>query len=123
MVATLWEQQEWTSPTGAVAGLVFAYVVSVAAATLFYRFVEEPATRLSRRFAANCEYNKRGQDDRIGKINRIDRRNAFRITRRQLLNVSILSILKILLSCPSEFPDGVGRAGSGTHKTRVEPTR
>jgi peptidoglycan/LPS O-acetylase OafA/YrhL len=51
IVATLWEQQEWTSPLGALAGLVFAYVVSVAAATLFYRFVEEPAMRLSRRFA------------------------------------------------------------------------
>jgi peptidoglycan/LPS O-acetylase OafA/YrhL len=51
VVATLWEQQEWTAPLGAVAGLVFAYVVSVAAAALFYRFVEEPSTRLSRRFA------------------------------------------------------------------------
>jgi peptidoglycan/LPS O-acetylase OafA/YrhL len=51
IVATLWEQQEWTSPLGAVGGLMFAYVVSVAAATLFYRFVEEPAMRLSRRFA------------------------------------------------------------------------
>jgi len=51
VVATLWEQQEWTSPMGAVAGLMFAYVVSLAAATLFYRFIEEPATRLSRRFA------------------------------------------------------------------------
>jgi peptidoglycan/LPS O-acetylase OafA/YrhL len=51
VVATLWEQEEWTAPLGAVAGLMFAYVVSVAAAALFYRFVEEPSTRLSRRFA------------------------------------------------------------------------
>jgi peptidoglycan/LPS O-acetylase OafA/YrhL len=51
IIATLWEQQEWTTPLGAVAGLVFAYVVSIAAATLFYRFVEAPAMRLSRRFA------------------------------------------------------------------------
>jgi peptidoglycan/LPS O-acetylase OafA/YrhL len=51
VVATLWEQQEWTAPLGAVAGLVFAYLVSVAAAALFYRFVEEPSMRLSRRFA------------------------------------------------------------------------
>jgi peptidoglycan/LPS O-acetylase OafA/YrhL len=51
IVATLWEQEEWTEPMGAVAGLAFAYVVSVAAAALFYRFVEEPSTRLSRRFA------------------------------------------------------------------------
>jgi len=51
VVATLWEQQEWTTPLGAALGLVFAYVVSIAAATLFYRFVEEPATRLGRRFA------------------------------------------------------------------------
>jgi peptidoglycan/LPS O-acetylase OafA/YrhL len=50
VVATLWEQEEWTEPVGAVLGLVFAYVMSVAAAALFYRFVEEPSTRLSRRF-------------------------------------------------------------------------
>jgi peptidoglycan/LPS O-acetylase OafA/YrhL len=52
VVATLWEREEWTTPLGAVAGLVFAYVVSILAATLFYRFVEEPAMRLSRRFAS-----------------------------------------------------------------------
>jgi peptidoglycan/LPS O-acetylase OafA/YrhL len=51
VVATLWMQQEWTSPEAAVAGLVFAFVVSIAAATLFYRYVEEPAMRLSRKFA------------------------------------------------------------------------
>jgi peptidoglycan/LPS O-acetylase OafA/YrhL len=51
VVATLWEQEEWTAPIGAVAGLMFAYAVSVAAAALFYRFVEEPSTRLGRRFA------------------------------------------------------------------------
>jgi peptidoglycan/LPS O-acetylase OafA/YrhL len=51
VVATLWERQEWTTPLGAVAGLVFAYIVSIVVATLFYRFVEEPAMRLSRRFA------------------------------------------------------------------------
>jgi peptidoglycan/LPS O-acetylase OafA/YrhL len=51
VVATLWERQEWTTPLGAVAGLIFAYLVSIVVATLFYRFVEEPATRLSRRFA------------------------------------------------------------------------
>jgi peptidoglycan/LPS O-acetylase OafA/YrhL len=51
VVATLWEQEEWTAPVGAVLGLVFAYGMSVVAAALFYRFVEEPSTRLSRRFA------------------------------------------------------------------------
>jgi peptidoglycan/LPS O-acetylase OafA/YrhL len=51
VVATLWERQQWTTPLGAVAGLMFAYVVSIAVATLFYRFVEEPAMRLGRRFA------------------------------------------------------------------------
>jgi peptidoglycan/LPS O-acetylase OafA/YrhL len=50
-VATVWAQHDWTSPEAAVAGLVVAGVASVAAATLFYRFVEEPAMRLSRRFA------------------------------------------------------------------------
>ncbi len=51
LVATFWVQQEWTSSSAAMAGLVVAYIASLGAATLFYRFVEVPATRLSRRFA------------------------------------------------------------------------
>ena len=51
VIATIWVQQEWTSPAAAMTGLFVAYVASIAAATLFYRFVEEPATRFSRRFA------------------------------------------------------------------------
>jgi peptidoglycan/LPS O-acetylase OafA/YrhL len=51
LVATVWVQHDWTSSPQALAGLLVAGVASVAAATLFYRFVEEPAMRFSRRFA------------------------------------------------------------------------
>lgn len=51
VVATFWVQHEWTSSTGAVAGLIVAYLASLAAATMFYRFIEAPVTRWSRRFA------------------------------------------------------------------------
>jgi peptidoglycan/LPS O-acetylase OafA/YrhL len=52
VVATYWEMQGWTSsPLAATAGLVVAYVLSLGAAALFYRYVEGPATKLSRLFA------------------------------------------------------------------------
>jgi peptidoglycan/LPS O-acetylase OafA/YrhL len=50
-VAAIWVQHDWTSPEAAMAGLIVAGALSVCAATLFYRFVEEPSMRLSRRFA------------------------------------------------------------------------
>jgi hypothetical protein len=42
-----------------------------------------------------------GQDNGIGRINRMDRRDTCRMAPRQLLNTFIQSILKILLSCLS----------------------
>lgn len=51
VVATLWEQLEWTTPMGAVVGLAVAYGLSILVATVFYYLVEEPAARLGRRFA------------------------------------------------------------------------
>jgi len=51
IVSTFWVQQEWTSPGAGMGGLVAAYAASVGAAALFYRFVEAPAMRLSKRFA------------------------------------------------------------------------
>lgn len=53
VVATLWVKQEWTSPAAAIAGLVVAYLASIAVAGLFYRFIEAPAARLSQRFTWN----------------------------------------------------------------------
>ncbi len=51
VVATLWVKYNWTSPPAAVAGLIVAFLLSVATATLFYRFVEAPTMRMSRRLA------------------------------------------------------------------------
>ncbi len=51
VVATFWVQHEWTSSAGAVAGLIVAYLASLVAAAIFYRFIEAPVTRWSRRFA------------------------------------------------------------------------
>jgi peptidoglycan/LPS O-acetylase OafA/YrhL len=50
VVATVWVMLGWTSPWAAVAGLVFAYIASLAASFVFYRLVEVPAGRLSRKF-------------------------------------------------------------------------
>ncbi len=46
----LWARLGWSSPSAAVAGLLVAFVASLLAALAFYRWVEVPATRLSRRF-------------------------------------------------------------------------
>jgi peptidoglycan/LPS O-acetylase OafA/YrhL len=50
VVATVWVMLGWTNPWAAVAGLVFAYIASLAASFVFYRLVEVPAGRLSRKF-------------------------------------------------------------------------
>ncbi len=49
IVATAWLRLGWTSPWQACAGLMAAYIVSLIAADLFFRAVELPATRFSRR--------------------------------------------------------------------------
>jgi peptidoglycan/LPS O-acetylase OafA/YrhL len=50
VVSTLWIRCEWTSQQAASAGLVTAYVLSLAAADLFYRTIETPTAAWSRRF-------------------------------------------------------------------------
>ena len=51
VVATLWMRNGWTSPAACLAGLIIAYLASLALSAPFYRFVEAPAARLSRRFS------------------------------------------------------------------------
>lgn len=50
LVATLWTWLGWTDPWIAVAGLMVAYVASLAASFAFHRVVEVPADRLIRSF-------------------------------------------------------------------------
>ncbi len=51
-VAGLWTRLGWTSPRAAVAGLLTAFVGSVALAFAFHRFVEGPAANISRRWGS-----------------------------------------------------------------------
>lgn len=50
-VSALWARLEWTSPAAAVAGLLAAFLLSIAAAFVFHRWVETPASHLTRRTA------------------------------------------------------------------------
>jgi peptidoglycan/LPS O-acetylase OafA/YrhL len=50
VVTTVWLYLGWTSRQGAAIGLVVAYLASLAAAELFYRWVEAPTAAWSRRF-------------------------------------------------------------------------
>jgi len=52
VVAGLWARLGWTAPGAAVAGLLTAFVGSVALAFAFHRFVEGPAANISRRWAS-----------------------------------------------------------------------
>lgn len=47
-VSALWARLGWVSPTAAVAGLGVAFVLSIAAAFVFYRWVEMPASHMKR---------------------------------------------------------------------------
>lgn len=49
LVGALWVRQDWTSPEAATAGLVVAFIASLAAAEVFHRLVEAPSARLARR--------------------------------------------------------------------------
>jgi peptidoglycan/LPS O-acetylase OafA/YrhL len=51
-VSALWARLGWTSPAAAVAGLLAAFLLSIAAAFAFYRWVEVPASHLTRRAEA-----------------------------------------------------------------------
>lgn len=48
-VSALWARLGWTSPVAAVAGLFAAFLLSIAAAFVFYRWVEVPASHLKRK--------------------------------------------------------------------------
>lgn len=48
-VSALWARLGWTSPAAAVAGLLAAFLLSIAAAFIFHRWVEMPASLLTRR--------------------------------------------------------------------------
>lgn len=50
MVATMWTLLDWMTPTLALVGLFVSYFLSIAAAAVFFRLVESPATKLSNRF-------------------------------------------------------------------------
>jgi peptidoglycan/LPS O-acetylase OafA/YrhL len=52
LVGALCARLGWTSPEAALAALLAALLLSLAVAALFHRWVEAPATRLSRRFRA-----------------------------------------------------------------------
>lgn len=49
LVATLWSQRGWTTPEAAVAGLLMAFCLSLVAAGVFHRWVENPSGRFRRR--------------------------------------------------------------------------
>ena len=49
IVATVWTRMDWTTPAGAVVGLVLAFALSLLTAGLFHRWIERPAGRLGRR--------------------------------------------------------------------------
>lgn len=48
-VSALWARLGWTTPAAAVAGLCVAFLLSIAAAFAFYRWVEVPASHLKRK--------------------------------------------------------------------------
>lgn len=50
LVSTLWVHLEWTSPELALSGLGFSFALSLLAAALFHRWIEQPASRLGRRY-------------------------------------------------------------------------
>lgn len=64
MVATVWERLHWTSPPMAVAGLLTAFLASVAVSFAFYRYIEHPAAGLSRRWGTLKKPGTRPRHDR-----------------------------------------------------------
>jgi len=51
VVSTVWVRMDWATQGMAIAGLIVAYVASLAVAHVFHRAIELPAARLSRKFA------------------------------------------------------------------------
>ncbi len=52
VVATVWERFGWTSPANAVAGLLTAFLASMATSFAFHHYIELPAAHLSRRWGS-----------------------------------------------------------------------
>jgi peptidoglycan/LPS O-acetylase OafA/YrhL len=52
VVYAIWVRNGWDSPLAGLTGMLTVIVASIAAATIFYRYVEVPSLRLSRRLAA-----------------------------------------------------------------------
>lgn len=52
-VSAIWARLGWTSPAAAVSGLLAAFLLSIAAAFVFHRWVEVPASHLTRRAEAS----------------------------------------------------------------------
>jgi peptidoglycan/LPS O-acetylase OafA/YrhL len=65
VVAAVWMRMGWNSTSQIIGGLAIAFVASLASASIFYRFVEEAAGRLSRttKRAALHEGAERGEAD------------------------------------------------------------
>ncbi|MCE9555691.1 MAG: acyltransferase [Planctomycetes bacterium] len=51
VVATFWTRHDWHSPWQAMVGLTVAFILSLVVSDLFYRAIEKPSDRLSRRFS------------------------------------------------------------------------
>ncbi|MFH1658887.1 MAG: acyltransferase [Pseudomonadota bacterium] len=49
LVATLWAKLNWTGPTEAAIGLLVAFIASIVAAEIFFRFVETPSALAGRK--------------------------------------------------------------------------
>ncbi|MFN4326188.1 MAG: acyltransferase family protein [Azonexus sp.] len=72
LVGALWARLGWDAPEQAVAGLLVAFLASVACAWAFHRWVETPAATLSRRFRA-----PRREEGAEGGVEEGGRRMAF----------------------------------------------
>lgn len=55
IVAGLWERLGWTSPIAAIAGLLTAFISSLAASFAFHHFIELPAASLARKWGSMKE--------------------------------------------------------------------
>lgn len=60
LIAAFWARLGWTSPPAAAAGLLTAFVASLAAAFAFHRWIETPAAQLARRHRARTRRTPSG---------------------------------------------------------------
>jgi peptidoglycan/LPS O-acetylase OafA/YrhL len=57
LVSTVWVKLGWSSPWQAVCGLLTAFAASLAAASLFHRYIEKPASAFARRWMVPTRRN------------------------------------------------------------------